>query len=149
MRLFLLLAAQIDPQKVVEPSLSTLDKTVIGSLLILSWVLTIALVVQLIRVQNARVADQQMLSDKSEKLMDKMLTAFTEMKAALESLKEAEKSSQQASEALRNVIDGLRRSFDMFLIAQGYRKFTPPSGLSKADIIKAQEELERKKREGG
>ena len=149
MRLFLLLAAQIDPQKVVEPSLSTLDKTVIGSLLILSWAITIALVVQLIRVQNARVADQQMLSDKSEKLMDKMLTAFTEMKAALESLKEAEKSSQQASEALRNVIDGLRRSFDMFLITQGKRKFTPPSGLSKADIIRAQEELERKKREGG
>ena len=149
MRLLLLLAAQIDPQKVVEPSLSVLDKTVIGSLLILSWAITIALVVQLIRVQNARVADQQLLSDKSEKLMDKMLTAFTDMKAALESLKEAEKSSQQASEALRNVIDGLRRSFDMFLIAQGHRKFTPPSGLSKADIIRAQEELERKKREGG
>lgn len=148
MHLFLLLAAQIDPQKVVDPALSTLDKTVIGSLLILSWVLTIASVVQLIRVQNARVADQQQLSDKSEKLIDKMLTAFTEMKAALESLKEAEKSSQQASDALRGAIEGMRHSFDMFLMTQG-RKFTPSAGLSKADIIRAQEELERKKREGG
>jgi len=146
MRYLFLASFQIDAQKVVEPALSTLDKTVIGSLLILSWALTIALVVQLIRVQNARVADQQALSNKSERLTDKMLTAFTNMKGALDTLKEAEKTSQQSSEALRNAIESLRRSFDMFLITQGHRKFTPPSGLSKADIARAHEEQERKNR---
>ena len=143
--LLLLLLAQVDPSKVIAPPLSTLDKTVIGSLLVLSWVLTIALVVQLVRVQNARVEDQKTLSDKSEKLMNKMLTAFSEMKGALESLKEAEQSGQKATEALKVSIDSLKTSFDLFLISHG-RRLTPPSGLSKGDLQKAEEE--RKKREG-
>lgn len=147
--LLLLASSQIDPERVVAPALSTLDKTVIGSLLVLSWVLAIALVVQLIRVQNARVEDQKALSTKSENLIDKMTTAFSDMKGALESLKEAERAGVTAVDTLRNSIEALRRSFDIFLIAGGQKKFTPPSGMSKAAILEAQAEQERKKREGG
>lgn len=145
----LLLLAQVDPGKAVEPALSLLDKTVLGSLLILSWALTIALVVQLIRVQNARVADQKVLSDKSERLMNKMVAAFSDMRVALESLKESESSSQRATEALRKAIESMHRTLELLLIGQ--RRFTPPSGLSRAAIEEERErqEKERKKREGG
>lgn len=143
----LLLSQAKDLTEAVQPSLTLLDKTVLGSLLVISWALTIALVVQLIRVQNARVADQKTLSDKSERLMAKMLTAFSEMKGALESLKEAEQSGQQATNALKNAIDSMQRAFDIFLITQG-RRFTPQSGVSRAAIDEALRQQEAKKREG-
>ncbi len=142
------LLAQVDVTQAVQPSLSLLDKTVLGSLLVISWALTIAVVIQLIRVQNARVADQKTLSDKSERLMSKMLIAFSEMKGALESLKEAEKSGEQATIALRTSIESMQRTLDVFLATQG-RRFTPP-GISQSAIQRAlREEEERKKREGG
>lgn len=115
---------QVDAGTVTSSALSLLDKTVIGSLLILSWALTIALAAQLIRVQNARVVDQKSLSDKSERLTSKMLSAFTEMKGALDSLKDAEKSGQQVTEALKNSISSMQQTLNLFLISQG-RRLTP------------------------
>lgn len=146
MPLFLL--AQVDPSKateLVQPALSVLDKTVIGSVLVISWVITVAAVVTLIKVQNARVADQKALSEKSERLTAKMLTTFGEMKGALESLKEAESSGQKAIESLKSSIDSLKQTFDLFLISQS-RRFTPPKGLTRSEIVRA--EQDQKKRDG-
>ena len=132
-----LLLAQVDPGKateLVQPALSILDKTVIGSVLVVSWVITVAAIVLLVRVQNARVMDQKTLSEKSEKLMDKMVTAFADMRGALESLKEAETSGQRATEALKSSIDSMKQQFDLLLMTR--RSFTPP-GIPKRDIDRA------------
>ena len=126
MRGLLLLAAQVDP-KLLQPSLSMLEKTVLGSLLLLSWALGVLAIVQLIRVQNARVADQKAMNDKSEKLMEKMVTAFSEMKGALEGLKNAEEEGQKVTEAVHTAITNMSSRMDMLVFSIGGKRFTPQS----------------------
>lgn len=126
MQWLLLAAAQVDP-KVVSPSLGVLEKTVLGSLLILSWALAILAVVQLIRVQNARVADQKAMNDKSEALMDKMITAFSDMKGALEGLKKAEEEGQKVTQAVHAAITSMSSRMDMLVFSVGGKRFTPHS----------------------
>jgi hypothetical protein len=129
MRWLLLTAAQVDP-KLVEPSIGVLEKTVLGSLLLLSWALGILAVVQLIRVQNARVSDQKAMNDKSEKLMGKMITAFSEMKGALEGLKKAEEEGQKVTEAVHTAITNMSSRMDMLVFSIGGKRFTPTSTKS-------------------
>lgn len=107
--------------KAVDPALGTLEKSVIGALLVVSWGITLVLIWQLIKVQNARVEDQKVSSAKNEKLVDKMTTAFSEMRNALEGLKHAEESGQQ-------IIQSMKQSFDLFIISQS-RRFSPPAGM--------------------
>jgi hypothetical protein len=126
----LLLAAQVDP-KTLQPAMGTLEKTIIGSLLLLSWALAVLAIVQLIKVQNARVADQKAMNDKSEKLMDKMITAFEEMKGALQGLKEAEEKGHKVMETTQASMNTLSSRMDMLVFSVGGRRMTPASGTSK------------------
>lgn len=122
---WLFLSAQVDP-KALEPAVSVVTQTVIGSLLIISWALAIAAIVQLIRVQNARVNDQKSMNEKSESLMDKMITAFSEMKIALEGLKKAEEEGQRVTEAVHGAITNMSSRMDMLVFSVGGKRFTPP-----------------------
>lgn len=109
-----------------------LEKTVIGSLLLLSWALAVLAIVQLIRVQNARVADQKAMNDKSEKLMDKMITAFEEMRGALQGLKEAEEKGHRVTEAVQASMSSMSSRMDLLVLSVGGRRMTPARGMSKA-----------------
>lgn len=130
MRWLLLSAAQEVP-RALQPAMGTLEKTVIGSLLLLSWALAVLAIVQLIRVQNARVADQKAMNDKSEKLMDKMITAFEEMKGALQGLKEAEEKGHRVTEAVQASMSSMSSRMDLLVLSVG-RRMTPARGMSKA-----------------
>lgn len=121
--MFLLAAAQ-EADKAAEavgPALSTLEKSVIGALLVVSWGIAIVAIWQLIKVQNARVEDQKASNAKTEKLIDKMTTALSEMKGALDGLKRAEESGQL-------IIQSMKQSFDLFVLSQS-RRFSPPGGV--------------------
>ncbi len=125
-----LVASQVVPRE-LQPALGVLEKTVIGSLLLLSWALAVLAIVQLIRVQNARVADQKAMNDKSEKLMDKMITAFEGMKGALQGLKEAEEKGHKVMETTQASMNTLSSRMDMLVFSVGGRRMTPARGMSK------------------
>lgn len=131
--LFCSSVAQVGP-KVVEPSLGLLEKTVIGSLLILSWAIALLAIIQLIRVQNARVADQKAMNETAIQLTDKMITAFTEMKSAIQELKAAEVDGQEVMRTVQasmggmcNRLDFLTTRIDMLMYNSGVRRPTPKS----------------------
>lgn len=124
-----LLAAQVDP-KVVEPAIGTVTQTIIGSLLIISWALAILAIVQLIRVQNARVTDQKAMNKASQDLSKQMVTAFEEMKQALVGLKEAEEKGQKVTEAVQQAMVNMSSRFDMLVFTVGGKRLTP-MGTSK------------------
>lgn len=121
-----LYAAQVDP-KVVEPAVDTITQTIIGSLLIISWALAILAIVQLIRVQNARVTDQKAMSKASQDLSTQMVKAFEEMKQALIGLKEAEEKGQKVNEATQQAMTNMASRFDMLVFSIGGKRFTPQS----------------------
>jgi len=105
----------------LQPALSTLDKTVIGALLILSWSLSLLAVWKLLKVQdkisdvqNMRVADQQAMNVRMESLMEKMITTFSKMENALTNLTQAEKDGQALLQAMKNsqetiILEAVRR----------------------------------------
>lgn len=126
--MWLLAAAQVEEAtKAVEPAISTVTQTIIGSLLIISWALAILAIVQLIRVQNARVSDQKEMSKRSEALMDKLITTFEEMKGALQGLKEAEEKGHKVTEAVQASINQMSSRMDMLVFTVGGKRFTPTS----------------------
>lgn len=113
--------------EVVSPALSTLEKGVLGSLLIISWALATLAIVQLIRVQNARVSDQKEMNKKSEDLMSKMVVAFEGMKGALVGLKDAEEKGQKVTEAVHAAMTSMSSRLDMLVFTMGGKRFTPHS----------------------
>jgi hypothetical protein len=115
----------VEGAKYIEPALSTLEKSVIGAILIVSWAITILSVWTLIRVQNKRVDDQKELSNKLDKTTGKMTSAFEKMQSALQALTNAEQASQLAMTAMKTALDVLANDIKM-LIFQGGRKTTPP-----------------------
>ncbi len=107
--LFLSAAQGSDPVKVVQPALSTLEKTVLGAVLIVSLGIAILAVLKLLKVQekisevqNLRVEDQKQMSERMEGLMEKMITTFSKMENALTNLTQAEKDGQQLLQAMKN-----------------------------------------------
>ncbi len=106
----LLAASQPDVGKVAEPAISTLTQTVIGSLLVLSWIIAGLALWQLIKVQNARIADKDADSKRIEKLNEKLITVFSEFKNSIDNLTAAEKEGQA-------VLQGLKQSHDTVLLA--------------------------------
>jgi hypothetical protein len=126
--MWLLTAAQVDEAaKAVQPALSMVTQTIIGSLLIISWALAILAIVQLIRVQNARVSDQKEMSKRSEALMDKLITTFEEMKGALQGLKEAEEKGHKVTEKVHQSMEHMSSRMDMLVFSVGGKRFTPHS----------------------
>lgn len=123
---FFLIAAQVDP-KTFEPAISTVTQTIIGSLLIISWGLAVLSIVQLIRVQNARVADQKAMNEASQELSKQMVKAFEEMKGALVGLKEAEEKGHEVTKAVHSAITNMSSRMDLLVMTVGGRRLTPPS----------------------
>ena len=93
-----------DVAKVAEPALSTLTQSILGALLLLSWIIAAAAIWQLIKVQNARVQDQKEMSDRLERTNAKMSSAFEKFQGAVESLEKAEQTGQQAVSLLKDQV---------------------------------------------
>lgn len=114
-----MLFAQVSTPEAVKPALSLLESTVLGAVLILVLAVAITAVVMLIRVQNARVADQKSMNDKSEALTNKMITAFTDMKGALEGLKGTLESLKAAEQETQSVLRNQQQAFNLTLLMKG------------------------------
>jgi uncharacterized protein HemX len=106
----LLSVASQDVAKAAEPAISTLSQTILGSLLIVSWIIAGIAIWQLIKVQNARIEDKTKDSERIEKLNEKLITVFSEMKNSLDNLTAAEKGGQE-------VMNRLKQSHDTVLLA--------------------------------
>lgn len=124
--------------KAVEPALGTLAQTILGSICLVAIAVAVVAVWQLIRVQNARAADQKKLRDdykdlmdRNEKLVDKMATAFIDMKSALASLTEAEKTGQSALMSMKTTIDNVNSRMDLLILAR--RPLSPYRGYPAVD----------------
>ena len=92
----------------MQPALSTLDKSIIGALLIISWAIAILAIWKLLKqqdkvsaVQNDRVEDQKAMSVRMEAVMEKMITTFSKMENALTNLTQAEKDGQALLQAMK------------------------------------------------
>lgn len=105
MRVLLLSAAQEGVTKAVEPALSTLSQTIIGALLVVSWGITILAVWQLVKVQNARIADKERDSARIEGLNERLITVFSDFKNSLDNLTAAEKEGQQLLTSIKQSLD--------------------------------------------
>lgn len=114
---FLFLAAFAGESVDVQPAISTLAQTVIGSLLVLSWAISLLAIWQLIKVQNARVEDQKASNDKVSELNEKMTLAFSGMQSTLEGLRRSEEGSQQ-------VMSGMKATLDLMLTMRQLRPST-------------------------
>lgn len=113
------LFAQVSTPEAVKPALSLLDQTVLGAVLIVVLAVAITAVVMLIRVQNARVADQKALNDKSEALMNKMITAFTDMKSTMEALKSSLENLKGAEQETQSTLRAQKEAFQLSLLMRG------------------------------
>lgn len=101
--------------EVVQPALSLLEKTVIGSVLVISLGLMVASIYALIRVQNARVEDQKEASKRLETTHSKMVDAFAQFRRTLESLERSDDASQKALQALNRDINALTGKIDLMI----------------------------------
>jgi len=106
----------------VQPALTLLEKSVIGSVLVLALAGAIAAVVLALRVQNARVADQKEASERLEKTHSKMVEAFGKFKGTLDSLQKSEETSQQGLTALSREVSGLSGKVDLMIAMSGQRR---------------------------
>lgn len=120
--LLLMSAAQPDVAKAAEPAISTLTQTIIGSLLVLSWIIAGIAIWQLIKVQNARIADKTEDSKRIEKLNEKLVTVFAEFKNSLDNLTAAEKEGQALLTSVKNSLDTV-----ILAAVQGKRSLRPRS----------------------
>lgn len=127
MHWLLLSAAQADPAKIVQPALSTLDKSIIGALLIVSWAIAILAIWKLLKqqdkvsaVHDLRVDDQKAMSVRMEALMEKMITTFSKMENALTNLTQAEKDGQALLQAMKQSQEGV--------ILEAVRRIRTPAG---------------------
>lgn len=105
--------------ELVQPALTTLDKTVIGALLVISWVISCAAIYVLVKVQNSRVSDQKEASTKLSETHDKMVEGFGKFKGTIEELKNAEQTSQQVLGGLKDQVLVLGNKVDMLIMHRG------------------------------
>lgn len=106
----------------VQPALSILEKTVIGSVLVISLGLTVASIYALIRVQNARVEDQKDASRRLETTHTKMVDAFSQFRQTLESLERSDDASQKALQLLNRDISQVTSKIDLMIAMRGGRR---------------------------
>lgn len=111
-----------DALQLVQPALTLLEKSVIGSVLVLALTGAVAAVILALRVQNARVDDQKEASERLEKTHSKMVEAFGQFKGTLESLEKSEEASQQGIIALGTVVSGLAGKVDLMIALGGQRR---------------------------
>ena len=105
----------------VQPALTTLEKSVIGAVLIVALGLMVTAVVAMIRIQNARVADQKEASIRLESTHTKMVDAFGNFKITIETLSRAEDTTQQGLQALSREVTALSGKVDLMIAMRGQR----------------------------
>ncbi len=101
----------------VQGSLSTLEKSILGAILVVSWGITIIAIWQLIKVQNARVDDQKAAAAASNKLVEKLTETMSETRSAIDKNREADANTAQA-------LNSMQTSFQMYVMSRS-RNFTP------------------------
>lgn len=106
----------------VQPALSVLEKSVIGSVLVIALAGAVAAIILALRVQNARVADQKEASERLEKTHSKMVEAFGKFKGTLDGLQKSGETSQQGLVALSREITGLSGKVDLMIAMSGQRR---------------------------
>lgn len=113
-QLFLSASQGSDPVKVIQPALSTLEKSVIGAVLVVALAIAILAVWKLLKVQDKitevqdqRVEDQKQMSKRMEAITEKLITTFSKMENALTNLTQAEKDGQVLLQAMKNSQDTL------------------------------------------
>jgi uncharacterized protein HemX len=116
------LLAQVAVPDAVKPALTTVESTILGALLIVAVITAVGAIILLVRVQNARVLDQKALSDKSEGLMSRMITAFTDMKSTIESLKTTLEGLKGAEQETQKALNNQQRAFELTLLMGGAKK---------------------------
>jgi type II secretory pathway component PulL len=100
----------------VQPALSLLEKSVIGAVLVVCIGLMIAAIASLIRVQDARVADQKEAGRTLTMTHDKMVDAFGKFKGTLETLSKSEDTTQQGLLQLSKDVTALTGKVDLMII---------------------------------
>ena len=100
----------------VQPALSVLEKSVIGSVLVIALAGAVASVILALRVQNARVSDQKEASERLEKTHSKMVEAFGKFKGTLETLTKSEDTTQQGLLQLSRDVNGLSGKVDLMML---------------------------------
>jgi len=93
-----------------------LSQSILGALLLLSWLISTAAIWQLIRVQNARVQDQKDMSDRLERINNKLATAFEKFQGAVLALERAEETGQQAVVLLKDAVLTAVSKIDILLM---------------------------------
>lgn len=114
--------------QVTQPALSTLAQTILGSIAVVCLAVAGIAVWQLIRVQNARAADQKAfreeykaLVDQNTKLFDKMTTAVSGLREAVAALTEQEKGAQGALAQFKSTLDNVQNTMQLLLLQSGRR----------------------------
>ena len=105
----LLSAAQgTNPVRLIQPALSTLEKSVIGAVLIVSLGVAVLAIWKLLKVQDKitevqdqRVEDQKQMSKRVEAITERLITTFSKMENALTNLTQAEKDGQALMQAMK------------------------------------------------
>ena len=97
----------------VAPVLSTLAQTVLGALVVLAMLMAVTAIYMLVRVQNARVADQKEMSDKLEKNYSRSVDAFTRFQNTLENLEKGEAEGTRATYAMRDQVNRLADKIEL------------------------------------
>jgi hypothetical protein len=112
--LLLSIAQAPSPGALVQPALSTLEKSVIGAVLIVALGVAVLAVWKLLKVQeeitkvqNLRVDDQKDMSKRMEAITERLITTFSKMENALTNLTQAEKDGQVLLQAMKNSQDTL------------------------------------------
>lgn len=122
MSLLALIGEGANPVEVAQPALSTLDKSVIGALLVVSWLITGTLIWQLIKCQNARTQDQKDMREVSDKTTVIIITAVSDMKGSLDKLTTSDEHS-------RGILSAMKQTLDLLLLLSGGRRLSPPAGV--------------------
>lgn len=87
--------------------LTLLESSLLGAIAVLSLLVAIFAVWKLNRVQNERVEDQKQMSERMEKLADRLVSTFSETNSALQNLTQAEVQGQALMQQLKSSIDGV------------------------------------------
>jgi preprotein translocase subunit YajC len=107
--------------QIAQPALGTLEKSVIGALLVISWLISGVLLWQLIKCQNARTSEQKEMRENSDKTTDKVITALTGFAGTLD--KQAD-----GDESMKQVMMGMKTTLDLLLMLTGGRRLSPQAG---------------------
>jgi len=90
-----------------KAGLSVVESSLLGAIAVLSLLVAIFSVWRLNVVQNLRVEDQRKMSERMEKLTEKLTTTFSEFSNTMTNLNQTEKDGQQLLRELKSSVDSV------------------------------------------